>query len=91
MDRFNKFVEEDGFVQYLKDQNYGMLIIQAQPEMDIMAHVLEIPLVVRILGLTKMAANNLYSGQSPFYSYEPNVFSPNVFGRKLFDSVEEYS
>lgn len=80
-DRLRKFTDDEDFLQYLKDQNFGLMIISAQPEMDMLAHILGIPRVIRMMGILK-AGMNLFSGGAPYYSYEANVYNTNVFGRK---------
>ena len=58
--------------------------------MDMIAQVLQIPSTVRLMGTLK-GGMNLFTGNKPFASYEPNVFTTNVFGKKQYNSMSEYS
>lgn len=57
-----------------------MMILSVHPEMDMLAYILGIPRTVRIYGMLKTGMN-MFNGGAPYRSYEPNLYSTNVFGQ----------
>jgi len=78
-ERLNKYTENEQFIQYLKDQQFGMMILSVHPEMDMLAYILGIPRTVRIYGMLKTGMN-MFNGGAPYRTYEANLYSTNVFG-----------
>jgi hypothetical protein len=57
-----------------------MMIINIYPDMDFIANALEIPMVIRLLGVPFEPAMTILSDNAPYHSSEMTIFTPILFG-----------
>lgn len=84
------FNSDPTFFSNLREEKFDMMIINFFPDMDFIANVLEIPIVIRVVMFPLEPAIATLSGNAAYHSSELSILTPKIFGLDPQESWEAH-